>query len=110
MTIVSCANISSSAFVPTENGSRYLQQLCKHWSHSLNVEFTPEYGRVIFPKNARGSDYPGDAIVTFNAVEGGLNILVDASSDAQLEAMKSVVERHLDRFAFRENGLPFDWH
>ena len=26
---------SSTALVPTANGSRYLQQLCKHWEHNL---------------------------------------------------------------------------
>lgn len=26
------------AVVPTENGWKYLQQLCKHWSHKLDVE------------------------------------------------------------------------
>ena len=45
---------TSIARVPTANGSRYLQQLCKHWSHNLAVEFTPEKGRVVFPRNARG--------------------------------------------------------
>src|SRR5262249_15468971 len=32
----------TTARVPTANGSRYLQQLCKHWSHNLKVEFSPE--------------------------------------------------------------------
>ena len=45
----------TTARVPTANGSRYLQQLCKHWSHKLNVEFTPEAGTVVFPKDARGA-------------------------------------------------------
>ena len=27
------------ATVPTAHASRYLQQLCKHWSHKLPVEF-----------------------------------------------------------------------
>jgi hypothetical protein len=54
----------TSARVPTVNGSRYLQQLCKHWSHNLSVEFTPDAGTVIFAKNARGADWPGDAKLT----------------------------------------------
>ena len=32
--------------VPTAHASRYLQQLCKHWSHKFPVEFTPENGRI----------------------------------------------------------------
>lgn len=100
---------TASALVPTENASRYLQQLCKHWAHNLQVEFTPENGTVIFPKDARGADYPGDAVVTFNAVEGGLDLRIDASSSEQLDGLKDVVQRHLDRFAFRQGELQYDW-
>ena len=32
----------SQATVTTASASRYLQQLCKHWSHKFAVEFTPE--------------------------------------------------------------------
>ena len=31
---------ASTAVVPTASASRYLQQLCKHWQHNLQVEFT----------------------------------------------------------------------
>lgn len=100
---------SASALVPTENASRYLQQLCKHWEHNLQVEFTPENGTVIFPRDARGASHPGDAVVTFNVAETGLDIRIDASSGEQLEGLKGAVERHLDRFAFREGALRYDW-
>ena len=32
---------ASQATIPTTAASRYLQQLCKHWSHKFAVEFTP---------------------------------------------------------------------
>jgi len=48
--------LKSIAHVPTSNGSRYLQQICKHWHHSLVVAFTPEAGTVTFPRDARGAD------------------------------------------------------
>lgn len=101
---------SASALVPTENASRYLQQLCKHWSHNLQVEFTPDSGTVIFPRDARGADHPGDAVVTFDVAESGLGVRIDASSEEQLEGLKGAVVRHLDRFAFREAPLAFDWN
>lgn len=101
---------SASALVPTENASRYLQQLCKHWSHNLQVEFTPDSGTVIFPRDARGADHPGDAVVTFDVAEAGLGVRIDASSEEQLEGLKGAVVRHLDRFAFREAPLAFDWN
>jgi uncharacterized protein len=99
----------SSVRVPTTKASRYLQQLCKHWSHNLAVEFTEQKGKVIFPRNARGADWPGDATLTMAAHDDGLECRLEASATGQLEAMKGVVARHLDRFAFREAPLTFDW-
>lgn len=101
--------LHSTARVPTANGSRYLQQLCKHWSHNLEVEFTETRGTVIFPRNARGADWPGDATLLLQARDDGLECQLAASSDGQLEALQGAVARHLDRFAFREAPLAFDW-
>ncbi|KAF0103100.1 MAG: hypothetical protein FD144_2275 [Rhodospirillaceae bacterium] len=100
---------TSIARVPTANGSRYLQQLCKHWSHNLEVEFTPDKGRVVFPRNARGADWPGDATLLLAAHGDALECRLEASADGQLEALKGAVASHLDRFAFREAPLAFDW-
>jgi hypothetical protein len=101
--------IRSIARVPTSKSSRYLQQLCKHWSHNLAVEFTPETGTVMFPRNARGADWPGDATLTMRARDDSLECRLEASADEQLKALKGAVARHLDRFAFREAPLQFDW-
>ena len=100
---------SAAARVPTGNASRYLQQLCKHWAHNLAVQFDATHGVVTFPKDARGADHPGDAVVTFDAGDEALDVRVDATSPEQLEGLKGAVARHLDRFAFREAPLPFDW-
>ncbi|KYO55545.1 DUF2218 domain-containing protein [Tistrella mobilis] len=101
--------VTSTAVVPTAHGSRYLQQLCKHWSHNLTVEFSREQGSVIFPHDARGADWPGDARLLLDAGDGTLTCRIEASSDGQLEALKGAVVRHLDRFAFREAPLHVDW-
>ena len=106
---MSAAAISAIAQVPTANGSRYLQQLCKHWSHNMAVEFTTEQGRVVFPRNARGADWPGDGLLTLLAHDETLECRLAASVPAQLEGLKGAVQRHLDRFAFREAPLAFDW-
>ncbi|RYD95735.1 MAG: DUF2218 domain-containing protein [Sphingomonadales bacterium] len=101
--------VTAISSVATPSGSRYLQQLCKHWAHSLTVEFTPAHGTVVFPKDARGADHPGDALVTLIADQDALAVRIDATSEAQLEGLKGAVARHLDLFAFREAPLPFDW-
>lgn len=94
---------------PTAHASKYLQQLCKHWQHNLAVAFTADHGTVIFPRDARGADWPGDGLVTFEGGEAALSVRIDASAEGQLEALKGAVARHLDRFAFREAPLRFDW-
>jgi hypothetical protein len=101
--------VSATAHVPTASASKYLQQLCKHWQHNLAVEFTAAHGTVVFPKDARGADWPGDALVTFDAGADALAVRIDASAEGQLDALKGAVARHLDRFAFREAPLVFDW-
>ncbi|MEO5937561.1 MAG: DUF2218 domain-containing protein [Sphingomonas sp.] len=101
--------ISAVASVPTTWASKYLQQLCKHWQHNLTVEFDADHGRVAFPKDARGADWPGDALVTFDAAADVLDVRIDASAGGQLDGLKGAVARHLDRFAFREAPLAFDW-
>lgn len=97
------------ARVPTASASRYLQQLCKHWQHNLEVIFTPGHGEIVFPRNARGADWPADGLVTFDASADQLTVTVAASSPDHLAALEGAVARHLDRFAFREAPLPFDW-
>ena len=100
---------SATAAIPTARGSRYLQQLCKHWSHSLPVEFGPEHGEVRFPAEGRAGSFPGEAVVIFDARPDTLAVTIEASAPEQRDAMKGVVARHLDRFAFREAPLPFNW-
>ncbi|MBS0505436.1 MAG: DUF2218 domain-containing protein [Proteobacteria bacterium] len=100
---------SSTASVPTASGSRYLQQLCKHWAHNLTVEFTSDHGTVVFPRDARGAAWSGDGLVTFDAEPDALRVRIDASSPEHLAALQGAVVRHFDRFAFREAPLTFDW-
>ncbi|MFD1786969.1 DUF2218 domain-containing protein [Sphingomonas floccifaciens] len=100
---------SATARTPTTHASKYLQQLCKHWQHNLAVEFDAQQGRVTFPKDARGAEWPGDAVVTFTAESDALVTRIDASVEGQLEGLKGAVARHLDRFAFREAPLRFEW-
>ena len=90
---------SAVANVPTAHASKYLQQLCKHWSHKLDVELGEKSGVVRF----------SEAVATMSADDQALTVELEASSPEMLEQMKGVVSSHLDRFAFREAPLPFEW-
>ncbi|MFS0736507.1 DUF2218 domain-containing protein [Sphingomonas sp. 1P06PA] len=87
------------AAVPTAQASRYLQQLCKHWSHKFDVAFDADHGTVPLP----------GALLTLAAEDGTLAIALDVEDPAVGDQMKRVVAEHLDRFAFREAPLPFHW-
>jgi uncharacterized protein len=100
---------TSIAEVPTASASRYLQQLCKHWAHNLAVDYTAERGTIVFPRDARGADWPGDGLITLTAHADRLECRIDASADGQRDGLKGALARHLDRFAFREAPLAFEW-
>ncbi|CCW19704.1 hypothetical protein EBBID32_40740 [Sphingobium indicum BiD32] len=88
-----------TAHVPTTNASRYLQQLCKHWSHKFETEFDPQAGVVILPMGA----------IRMAAQDEALVVAIDPKPEADVALFKKVVADHLDRFAFREAPLAFDW-
>ena len=103
------STFASTARVPTTKGSRYLQQLCKHWSHNLEVEFDTEHGRIVFPRDARGASWASDGVATLDAEPDNLVCRIVAGEAAQLEGLKGALQRHVDRFAFREAPLAFEW-
>jgi len=83
----------------TASGSKYLQQLCKHWGHKFEVEFSENRGQVRFPS----------AVATMEASADALLVTIETDDPASVEQLKESVVRHLDRFAFREAPLPFEW-
>jgi hypothetical protein len=95
--------------VSTAHGRKYAAQLAKHWAHNLEVEEDGGEFRVTFPRNARGMDWPGDAVVTLAGDDRSLRCRIEASAGGQCEGLKGAVARHLDRFAFREAPLPLEW-
>jgi hypothetical protein len=91
--------LQTIATVPTAHGAKYVKQLCSHWAHKLEVEQSDGFGLVRFPA----------AAATMRAAEKALTVTIGAEDEPTLERMKSVLATHLDRFAFREAPLPFDW-
>ena len=83
----------------TANGSKYLQQLCKHWSHKFEVEFSRHRGQVRFPS----------AVAIMEASADALIVTIETDDAEAIGQLKAVVADHLDRFAFREAPLPFEW-
>lgn len=91
-------NVSSSILVETGNASGYLQRLCKHFGHKLEVEFTPERGSIAFEFGR----------AALQAGPDGLTMTALAENEENLTRLTSVLASHLERFAFREE-LRIDW-
>jgi hypothetical protein len=83
----------------TTSASKYLQQLCKHWGHKFEVSFLENRGQIRFPS----------AVATMEASANALIVTIETDDAELVEQLKESVVRHLDRFAFREAPLPFEW-
>ena len=81
------------AAIPTAEATRYLQQLCKHWSHKLDVSFTPQEGRVLFNEQS---------VCLLKAAPDVLHVRVEAREASDAARLGDVVFQHLARFSFRD--------
>ncbi|WP_395333553.1 DUF2218 domain-containing protein [Novosphingobium sp. BL-8H] len=88
-----------AAQVATPNGAKYVLQLCKHWSHKLETKVEGSTGTVTFPT----------AVATMAADDVGIAIAITGEDRENVEQLTDVVARHIDRFAFREAPLVYDW-
>lgn len=84
--------------VVTVHASRYLQQLCKHWSHRFPTESGAGTGRILLPL--------GETRLCADAETLTIDLVADDA--VKLAGLRDVVMRHVERFAFRES-LRFDW-
>lgn len=87
----------SHASATTELAGKYLQLLCKHFGHKVQVDYTPTTGRIVFPFG----------LCELNAKDDRLDITVSGDS-SELDRLEGAVGDHLARFAFREN-LTVSW-
>lgn len=83
----------------TDDGRKYLTQLCKHFAHKIEVEQADDRAELRF---SCGTGY-------LHATPDGLSIRARSPDDANLADTKSVIESHLLRFAFREEPAPLHW-
>ena len=90
--------ISSSTTIKTQKASGYLQQLCKHFCHKIEVKFNGQAGWIEF---AFGR-------AELRADESVLTMVANSQNPENLDKLKKVLASHLERFAFRES-LKIKW-
>lgn len=83
----------------TSNASKYLQQLCKHFAHKIEVEFDETSGRAALPAGP----------ATLTATDDALRVEISAETGEGLERARHVIDDHLKRFAFREGFEQMAW-
>ena len=92
-------------FAPCEKPARYVQQLVKHWSHKMATSWEAhgeEGGHAEFP-------FSDDENAQMDIRADGIAITLTTPGHERNVQLRGVIERHLDRFAFREAPLSFDW-
>lgn len=83
----------------TPNGSKYLQQLCKHFEHKITVTYDAERGTAALPTGP----------ASLHADDSGLTIEIEAPSAEELPRARAIIDDHLARFAFREEFETMNW-
>lgn len=89
---------ATSSFT-TERASQYLQQLSKHFAHKTTVEYTETDSVAVIGASTARMTARGDQ----------LSFVAESPDAEALAECKDVIERHLIRFAFREELKALDW-
>jgi hypothetical protein len=83
----------------TANASKYLQQLCKHFAHKVEVSFDETHGTVAL----------GMGPATLRASAAALTAEVTAPDGEALAHARQIIDSHLKRFAIREEFEAMVW-
>jgi hypothetical protein len=89
---------SLTARAETDKARQYMVQLCKHMAHKMPAETAGDSGTITF----------GAGVCRMSADDTGLTVVIEAAGQEDRERLAEVVERHINRFAFRE-PLSFAW-
>ena len=96
------AGVTAMGFATCAKPERYIQQLVSHWSHKMATSYDEGDGMGAFPFSEHTN-------VVMTARPEGIAITLTTADMEENERMRGVIERHIDRFAFREAPLTYDW-
>jgi len=92
--------LQSYSIIKTESGSKYLQQLCKHWAHKIEaLNYDAQKAHIPFNE---------EVLLELFAREGELEVRLRAPDEETLQRYEGVFVSHIERFAFRET-LTIGW-
>lgn len=88
----------STSTVLTKEASSYIGKLCRHFRHKIEAEYTATTGLATFPFGT----------CTMEATPEELTFNINAANSEAVEKIKGVLERHLIKFAYKEE-LVIEW-
>ena len=91
-------NAGTRATIPTKAASNYIGKLCRHFRHKIDAEYTATTGMATFPFGTCAMAATPDQLV-FD---------IAAPDRESVEKIKGVIERHLFKFAYKEE-LTIRW-
>ena len=83
----------------TPKASQYLQTLCKHFGHKVETRFDERQGTIAFPGTS----------IRLLATSTELLVSAEGTTPESAARVRSVIDSHLKRFAFREGFETMDW-
>jgi hypothetical protein len=93
---------TAQGFAKCEKPERYIQLLVSHWGHKMATSYDEGDGMGTFP-------FSDDTSAVMTARPEGIAITLTTADREENERMRGVIERHIDRFAFREAPLTYEW-
>lgn len=91
---------TATGFARCEKPERYIQQLVKHWGHKMATSFDAGTGAFPFSEHI---------LAVMTTRDEGIAFTLTTTDKEENERMRGVIERHVDRFAFREAPLAYTW-
>ena len=89
----------TTARYPTAHASKYLQQLCKHFAHKVEVEHDETAGRCALMSG----------VAELRAEADALHVRITAEDPKSVIQTRFAIDSHLVTFAHREGFLGLDW-
>jgi hypothetical protein len=89
-------------FAKCDKPERHIKQLVSHWGHKMATSYDEGDGMGSFPF----SDTTSAVMI---ARPEGVAITLTTADTQENVRMRGVIERHLNRFAFREAPLTYEW-
>ena len=93
--------VVAQGFAKCDKPERYIKQLVSHWGHKYVTSYADGTGTFPFSELETA---------VMAARPGGIAITLTTADQTRNVHMRGVIERHIDRFAFREAPLAYEWN